>query len=274
MFFAIVSCSPENYTCEIGAVCAGQPAHARLSYSPKLIEIGQTFELDASASVYDDIRWFADGVPIGACRGSDSCFQIREVPGTYEFSIKVKVQAKLFWGIQETKDKTVRKVRVLRSTSCDAPFNVTGNGFFHSSNENGCLIIEFEDRRSCRAPDYTECVTPEEAQTVCDGGWRLPSENEWNNMESSFKFISFFDLAGSATNNFCVESSGECESDGTHHPHRYITASTYPDNKGVGTLTESALGQITPLPTYDGIIVSSSLTDSYSVRCVQRFPFD
>ncbi|MBF0237405.1 MAG: hypothetical protein HQM12_06845, partial [SAR324 cluster bacterium] len=70
-----------------------EPPKAVLSVSPgDTITVGQEYILDASESVYDDIIWRENSLPIVDCRGKYLCRLTKQVVGRFEYEIVVKTE--------------------------------------------------------------------------------------------------------------------------------------------------------------------------------------
>ncbi len=257
--------------------CAERVAEAVLEVKPKTPVIGEEFQVIAADSEYDEIDWFSNDAPIGQCKDEEVCLQTMKEPGRYRFTIKVKVlrQSGLMSLVTfESIDKKSLEVEVVSSESvseepswsCDSPArDVGGLSFAYDETTNECFIMERFDRRACRAPDYADCVTGDEAESICTSGWRLPSLGDW-------LLMSFFGPYPIVQSNFCFRQDGECTDSNNQYPFYYATnLGIQGVNRVVGSwifFGNVSLPSFGSIDVYNPSTASIPVSSTMSVRCI------
>lgn len=276
LLFLVGSCSGERKQCFVLDVSCDRKALAELT-GDETITRGKQIRLDAKGSVYDKIRWFVEGREIEICRDNETCKLIMSEVGIYQFRVDTIVEP--FYGIvrlPKSKDSEFLDVEVVLPTDYEQCQEIARNkgGRYVDVEAGFCLIMEREDQVACRSDNYEVCITPEDAQTVCTGDWRLPTPKEWETLRIRTD-------EHTDANGLCIVDKGICNSAFDYVPNRYILDNTYPNNKGVGSFVEYEFLSIVLLPfneifggsvaqEYRGHVRTSELHKMYSVRCMQK----
>ncbi|MBF0350205.1 MAG: hypothetical protein HQM11_04200 [SAR324 cluster bacterium] len=111
-----------------------EPPKAVLSVSPgDTITVGQEYILDASESVYDDIIWRENSLPVVDCNGKYLCRLTKQVVGSFEYEIVVKTEPSIKSkmsdrGSSTKKDRTKLVVTVVEGGSSSVGSTAGGVG--------------------------------------------------------------------------------------------------------------------------------------------------
>ncbi len=264
--FSILGCSEEGEVCSALDITCDRKADAKLTVrSPQII--GDTLEFSAEESIFDELQWFINDTHIAECDNDDTCSYTFLEEGTYH--VKIVASVKAFYGIVQipaSKDSKEVEFQVIYPPEytandeqrCRAQAQLLG--YYVAFEEGECIIMKTFDSAKCRYHDLHSCVTPEDAQALCTGDWRLPKATEWKKIRTS---------TNQATDNMgmCIVESGNCDSKDNSYPNRYVLQETYPDNKGVGSFVEYTFIFFGAEKDYEGHIRKSKLDRKYSVRC-------
>lgn len=231
----LIGCSDENEKCVTLDVTCDREAKADVSVEGLDYVEGDTIELNVQKSIYDKIHWYLNGHEIDFCKNKKDCSLIATRAGTYQIRVDVTVEA--FYGlvrIPKSSDSETEVVAVRLPTSreaCRAAANNV-NGTFMSISGSTCVIMETSDRAACRGTGYDACLTPENAQNVCTGDWRLPTRAEWIRYSTQTS-------KEKDANQICVQDQGKsCTTGDNTYPLRYVLEESYPDDNGVGAFIE------------------------------------
>ncbi len=238
IFFCCLFCVITVASCKEGLVLT-------LSVSPDNdVEVDTTMDFKVDINFHeelDEIKWFINGTAIDDCRDEEECSLTPILAGTYRIKVKGKrctefntMNCFSYLGNTPEDNEDTDSIRI--TVTEPVPVDTGGDSTDDSANveicenhaddlggnliktySDRCLISQTGDRGACRGPDYSDCISYEEAQTQCSADWRLPTPEEWVVFRREWDTI---------FQSFCLTNQGDCEKhkeDGvTYKPYNYV----------------------------------------------------
>ncbi|MBF0237164.1 MAG: hypothetical protein HQM12_05605 [SAR324 cluster bacterium] len=190
-------CSSSNSEpCQDTDVSCTRSALADVTMTPEgSILPGDLIVFDATASVYDDILWYQNDVPIEACLHKIVCSIEFDQPGVFVIKVLVTVEGTSV----KSGTKSIKNLEII--VKCGEVGQMYADGILVKANDSECLLMQTSDASGCRASDnYANCRNWFDAASVCAAGispgvsWYLPSLDELKLMTAVKTNAGFCDI--------------------------------------------------------------------------------